>query len=317
MSVKTGVWKYVNHLGETFSSQGFKVFIQENSVFDYSWDYENTNTRVTKLSQKMREIALPIYLNADTDNEGLDLRNKLYEITEKDVLAKEPGRLYFGDWYLTGYVIGSEKSGFMQCDRRMGVNLKFIAESKRWRKDQLITLRPQEIEEQRKQLDPITTGKPGSVEKAMPDKVIFHEFPYDYFKQSTIHSIYPQYDYAFDYVKSHGKSAIINESFTGSDFIMTIYGFCIHPIITIGGHPYGVDVVVYEGERLVIDSQAGTVMKTGRLGEVTNCFNARDKAYSIFEPIPSGRSSLVWPGTYGIDLCIFEERSEPKWTKDF
>ena len=43
-------------------------------------------------------------------------------------------------------------------------------------------------------------------------------------------------------------------------------------------------------------------------------YNARNKLQSVFEKIPSGASVLSWEGDFGVDLTIFDERSEPKWS---
>jgi hypothetical protein len=38
----------------------------------------------------------------------------------------------------------------------------------------------------------------------------------------------------------------------------------------------------------------------------------RNKAESVFEQIPAKSLSLSWPGTFGFDLTLYEERSEPR-----
>ena len=82
--------------------------------------------------------------------------------------------------------------------------------------------------------------------------------------------------------------------------------------MSIAGHPYRVETTVYEGERLVIDSKKGTVKKIGRLGEVVDCYNARQKDYSVFQKIPPGLNVFQWSGGFGVDITLFDERSEPK-----
>ena len=119
-------------------------------------------------------------------------------------------------------------------------------------------------------------------------------------------------EFPFDFAPVRGEKILENPSFTDSNFIMTIYGFVESPQVSIAEHPYRVETTVYEGERLVIDSKKGTVKKIGRLGEVVDCYNARQKDYSVFEKIPAGLNVFQWSGGFGIDITLFDERSEPK-----
>ena len=47
-------------------------------------------------------------------------------------------------------------------------------------------------------------------------------------------------------------------------------------------------------------------------GKEINLFDYRDKTQSVFERIPGGNLRLNWTGTFGFDLTLFEERSEPR-----
>jgi hypothetical protein len=49
-------------------------------------------------------------------------------------------------------------------------------------------------------------------------------------------------------------------------------------------------------------------------GTTVNHFNDRNKASYIFEKIPPGNNAITWPGGFGFDVILMEERSEPKWT---
>lgn len=143
---------------------------------------------------------------------------------------------------------------------------------------------------------------------------MFGEFSFDLSKKSTRKVRYPLFDLPFDFVGVRGQAAIENPSFTSSNFVMTVYGFADTPSVMIAGHPYTIHATVYEGERIVIDSSNRTVIKIGRLGEVTNLYNSREKRYSVFQKIPSGVSPVIWAGSYGIDILLKDERSEPEWS---
>ena len=97
---------------------------------------------------------------------------------------------------------------------------------------------------------------------------------------------------------------INNESYLPCHFRMTIYGPVTDPEIVIANHIYKVETTVFTDERLEIDSRNNTVIKIGRLGEETDLYNSRYKLQSVF----------AWPGGYGIDITLYDERSEPRWT---
>lgn len=310
-----GHFKYVNHLGEFIESDGIKLFIQDNDLLDWTWKYDSALNQVRNFSRDPVEKSVPIVINADNDADGLALRDRLFEIAEKDVLANEPGRLYFHDWYMMGYVIASAKSNYMLKDSIMQNSLTFVSETGMWYREKTVSL-PPETESLNVHVyrDPIVTTYPGTDPKPLDPSFLYPDFSYDYSHPPKTKTIYPMYDFAYDYMRQIGHKSIVANGFKASDFVLTIWGYVDHPIVRIGGHAYGVDATVFEGERLVIDSRAKTIRKIGRLGEVTNLFNARDKEQSVFEPIPPGSNPITWPGTYGVDLTVYEERSEPAWT---
>ena len=103
-------------------------------------------------------------------------------------------------------------------------------------------------------------------------------------------------------------------AFADANFKLVIYGAVTNPAITIGGHVYQVNCTVAAGEYLTIDSLTKKIFLTGSGGAVTNKFNDRNRDSYIFEKIPAGANAVAWSGSFGFDVTIYEERSEPKWT---
>ena len=93
---------------------------------------------------------------------------------------------------------------------------------------------------------------------------------------------------------------------------MTIFGPVVNPMVTINGYSYVFYMTIAEGEYLVIDSRAKTVTLYGAGGVQTNAFDNRNKAESVFEQIPGGNLQVVWDATFGFNLTIYHERSEPR-----
>ena len=107
---------------------------------------------------------------------------------------------------------------------------------------------------------------------------------------------------------------IVVEGFGSSKLRLKIYGEAENPSINIAGHIYAVNGRIQTGESLLIDSITKTIVLTTATGTKVNWFDKRNRESYIFEPIPSGINSVSYNGTFGFDVTIVEERSEPKWT---
>ena len=42
-----------------------------------------------------------------------------------------------------------------------------------------------------------------------------------------------------------------------------------------------------------------------------NLFNFRNKTDSIFAKIPGGNLTIAWDASFGVDITVFQEKSEP------
>ena len=118
---------------------------------------------------------------------------------------------------------------------------------------------------------------------------------------------YP-YDFPYDFKPSPSSTAQwVTESPFASDFVLSIHGPAVNPRVTVNGYPYVVYTSISAGETLVVDSANKTVMCGDR-----NLFDARNKAQSVFEKIPSGQLTIAY-GNFDFELVLHEERSEPRW----
>ena len=123
---------------------------------------------------------------------------------------------------------------------------------------------------------------------------------------------YP-YDYPYDYTAPVMGKRIIKSSFPfDSEFQMVIYGQAVNPRIVVNGYPHVLYATVPAGAYVIIDSRQKSVMMYNANGTQTDLFNFRNKSQSIFRKIPSGDLDIAWDSSYGVDLTIFRERSEPK-----
>ena len=124
---------------------------------------------------------------------------------------------------------------------------------------------------------------------------------------------YPS-NYPFNYANPYSAISINNTSFDASDFRLIINGSANAPTVSIAGHTYAVSTIIGVGEYLEIDSRAKTVTLVQSGGTRVNKFADRDRTSYIFERIPSGQSSLIWDGSYNLEITLYDKRSVPKWT---
>ena len=288
-------------------------WMQTGDFLDYVWEYEISGRHIGKLRKTVQEKEFTITVFGKTEEEYAHNINTLHQAFERDVLKNTPGRLYFGEYYLSCFVYTSEKTEWEYGCNSMDNTLGIIEANSFWRRETTHRYLPQQKPVEGDVQNPDISGETAQG-KPVENGAVVKDFPFDFLKPSNLKITYPLFGFPFDLVGTHGRRTLNNEAFTDTDFVMVIYGFVDNPNIQIAGHPYTVYATVYEGERLIIDSAAGTVKKIGRLGEETNLYNARRKDYSVFRKIPPGVQTVSWPGTYGVDIILYDERSEPKWS---
>lgn len=272
--------RYVNSEGAEviLNKEPYKVLVSD--LTDYDNVEIESNGKIAGFVKEITERKLNIDIISSSKETTQELCNKLNEVFEKDIYNDVAGKIYINDYYMRCFIKSCKKS-----KRGNGVIRSY--------EYTLITDYPFWIKETTCQYlaEPPEAVKYTDLETG----IMFPEFP-------------------FDFAPVRGEKILENPSFTESNFIMTIYGFAESSQVSIAGHPYRVETTVYEGERLVIDSKKGTVKKIGRLGEVVDCYNARQKDYSVFKKIPAGLNVFQWSGGFGVDIVLFDERSEPKWS---
>lgn len=270
--------RYVNSEGVEviLNKEPYKVLVSD--LTDYDNVEIESNGKIAGFVKEITERKLNIDIISSSKETTQELCNKLNAVFEKDIYNDVAGKIYINDYYMRCFIKSCKKS-----KRGNGVIRSYeytlITDYPFWIKETTYQYLP-EPPEAVKYTD-LETG------------IMFPEFP-------------------FDFAPVRGEKILENPSFADSNFIMIIYGFAESPQVSIAGHPYRVETTVYEGERLIIDSKKGTVKKIGRLGEVVDCYNARQKDYSVFQKIPPGLNVFQWSGGFGIDITLFDERSEPK-----
>lgn len=251
------------------------------ALFSSSWQYDAAEVsgnggKIVKFKRGMVTKSLKISALAESKIDYEHLIAHVNEVFEKDLISLQPGKLFVNDYYLTGYMISRDYGDYEDLFDSVEMTMEFLAEYPFWVKEEKHSFLVQNGDLQDDFLD-------------YP-----HDYPYDYGHERTI---------AF----------LENAHYAPVDFRMTIYGPVDNPSIRIADHLYKVNIPIYENEYLVIDTRSQTIEKTTWQGEKVNAFHNRHKQESVFTPIPPGKNILNWSMTFGIDVLLYLERSEPIW----
>lgn len=267
--------KYINHMNEILEFGKTKLYVNENDLRDFAWEITSKNDRISGFKKGIVTKTVPIILKCDSNEEGIALKNKLFEVFEKDVLAVKHGRIVIGDYYLKCYVTESAKSEYLINRSYLKITVKVSTDYPYWIKETSST------------------------------------FNYGDNSAGTILDF--NRDFAYDYTSNLIGKQLNNTSFVATNFKINIHGECENPRIRIAGHDYQVYASIKENEYVTIDSVNKTIVLTRVDGTKENLFNKRNRASYIFEKIPSGILNMSANGNFKFDVVLLEERGEPRW----
>ena len=268
--------QYKNHMNEVLEFGTKDLFVNENDLRDFAWELTSKNNRISGFKRVIVSKKLPVLIKAKTEAEGYRLRDRLFEVFEKDVLAEKHGEIIIGDYHMKCFVTASGKSEYLKAKSYMKNNLTVKTDMPYWVKE--------------------TTTR----------------FNYNASQATGTNMDYNR-DFPSDYASNLINASLINSNFVSSNFKMMIYGACSNPVVTIAGHNYAVNVSVAENEYLTINSIDQTIILTHSDGSTENCFNLRNRDSYIFEKIPAGVLTIASSANFKFDVVLLEERSEPKW----
>lgn len=269
---------YTNHLGEVITFGDFPYFANHSDLRDYEWKYD---ADITKFERDVVTKTLKVYL-VGTEETAINAKNTLYEIVEKDVLAMKKGTFKIGDYEMSAYVYGSNKTDYLTSKHVLEVDLMVVTDTPQWKTEM--------------------------------------NFPFTASTETEVIEYGRNYTdtrgYNYGYSHSQLNARVINDSFYKCGFRMVIWGAVTNPTIKIGDNLYRVDVTIGTGEWLEIISDGTTKTITcHRNGNVKeDCFAKRYKKQSVFAKIDTGVNQVEWDNTFAFDVTLLIERSEPKWT---
>lgn len=275
-------FKYVSASGRVLELSGGGIDAHGESLPAWTFEALTLNGRIAGLRKQCPVYTIPLIIVAASDQDGIRAKNELYEIPARDRDANTPGRLYFNDWYIEGFMTASAASNFWQVKRAAQYELEFTATSPKW----------------------------------------VRESEYSYTERYSPIGIYLDYsyDYPYDFGVSRQVLTVENNNYSDSPIMLRIFGDVENPRITINNNLYRVNVSLAVGEYIEINGFDYTVEIVRANGDRENAFQyvvgdfRRDSGSYIFQPIPPGVSEVIWSGEFDFDIVEFEQRSEPRWS---
>lgn len=271
--------RYINSEGKEYKFYDARVRATSGNFHKHAWTPETSKRKIGETVQGFEKDAAEYEITFTVRGALEDRKTFLDEMQdafETDVLLESPGRIYFGDYYIDGFVTSSET----------------------------------------KTSDIAVYYSQNKVKLYCPRPIWTKENPYTFHSYGASSSDNKRYPgrYPFRYANGMNNTHVQNPHFTDANFTLVIYGPVVNPQVIIGDKSYLVNIVLEQGERLEIDSRTRTVTKISKNGEQVNAFHNREKGKKFFKKIPPGRQKVVWSGKFDWDLVIYEERSEPRWS---
>ena len=270
--------RYVSSSGNEYSLVSDGILHKEANYMQWSWTAVGTKLqygqRIANFSRNAAAYKTTLLFHG-IESKRRALIDALHDDWEQDLREVKPGRIYWEDWHIDCFIIDSSTEPTASRANTSN-DITILAPRPFWQQDFELEFAKQEQ----------TAGTP------------FLDYAYGY-----------NYDYTRPVI---GERSVARDFPFKADFKMTIFGPVVNPMVTINGYPYIFYMTVEEGEYLVVDSRARTVTLYGAGGVQTNAFDNRNKAESVFEQIKGGNLQVVWDATFGFNLTIYHERSEPR-----
>ena len=273
--------KYENHLGEALWLDDGKYFVNLGDMRSFAWDPSVNNRpsgyggRVSRFTRGVTERSLRVGVRARTEAEFATRIEKLFALTETDILANKPGRLWLKREYIRCYMS-------VTSDINTYSRLGFFAE---------------------KELQVLIT-----------EPFWCREYDYRFTSSEAVASVNnKRYDGCnpYRYGTRYKISQVNNEHFSACPAIITFDTPSDNPSAYIGGRGYRVHTTVREGEKVIINQVDKTVTHVSAAGDSTSIFSLRDKEMDVFLPIEPGQQDVQFLDDFS--LTLVQQRSEPRW----
>lgn len=270
--------KYENSLGQVIDLNDKTYFVNQNDLRNFTWAYTVLG-RPSGLGGMVRQFyrhsATKVMRVAVRGADFAAKMNALHALTEVDILARKPGKLWVDNEYLICYMaVGSEVILYREKAKFAEKSLQVLAVEPFWNSEKNYLFVPESL-----------AGEYGK-----------------------------KYDlkFAYRFGTGYSNTTIYNTHYISSPMVITIAGPAENPSFSIGGNFYAVTVDIGAGERLEINQVNRTILLITGSGAKINLFNLRDKTNDIFKPCPSGAVAVAFLDLI-MQITLIQQRSEPTW----
>ncbi len=273
---------YENNRGERLCLSRVPYIMTEFDVFNTQWSLNcaerplSEGCRVISAKRPLRDVHISIGIAADSASALSERLDRLSRLVEQDVIDNRAGRLYINEQYMSCRCISSEKQLSTAFPSSCVVRL---------------TLRPE---------TPVWNTE--------------HHFHFVADEEDTSGGLKYPYKYPKRYGAGRRTLTVDNRQLAPAPMRVVFYGAAVEPSIFVGSAQLGLDISLDYGEYAVIDQLSHEIYRVDRDGTRTSCFNSRLKNGRIFEPVPSGISIVQLYSSGGVDITLYEQRSEPIWS---
>lgn len=275
---------YENSDGEKLELNNWPIMIQNpESLFKNKWSYTEESYTSLRFFKEKQELSATLQIFAESEVDFINIMEEFTSIVERDVVLNETGRIwiYSNDkedgYYLECNIIENDYTEYEEEFYTIDKKITIIASKIVWKKSKKFTM-------------------------------------YNYESKGSTGIDYP-YEYPYDYVQLIGSNGVItNENYVPCDFIISISGPAMDPVVVIGDNTYEVNISVETDDVLVINSKLQTIELNKKNGIIENVFSKRGRDNYIFEKIQEGVQTIRWNGAWNLEVELLIERSEPKWT---
>lgn len=273
--------RYENHQGQALWLDDSRYFIQISDLRNFTWDYDISNRpsgyggRVTRFTRGVTERSVRIGVRGFTEAEFATRIERLHALTEVDILAGKPGRLWLKQEYIRCFLaVSSDLSTYSRRRNFAEKETTVLITEPFWCREQQYRFSAE------------------ALQAPMDGKRYLGRNPYRYGTR-------------------YKSTSFTNEHYAPCPALIVFDSPSINPSCYIGGQGYTVHTTVREGEQVIISQLDKKVTHVSQDGRESNVFNLRDKEADVFRYIQPGLQDVLFLNDFS--LILIQQRSEPRW----
>lgn len=274
---------YTNTRNQTITlGQSSGVWLDENELFDYEWEYVTAQRKLVAVSRDVVEKKVKLLFLNGTDDTMI---NYVLEVMDYDVRMKSPGTLTVNGFERKGVFIEASTEDYMYKRGLMYRDLTFLALDQDWSRRQVFSFEIQQ----------------GSIEQQLKYP---HDYPHDYGG-----TVAPSY---FINASAFPSEFLLRMYGPCTDPYVIINGNLYSVNCT----------VVEGGFLVIDSTDRSAIYNYNAAGVAQNVFDvatigAQGSGSYIYELIQPGTNQLSWPNNFKLDVEVLDSRSvPPAWRSD-